>query len=159
MQDKIVSTQCFYFPKMRKEAESGHKIVDVMIWELFQYKSCATINCAPNTLKILNSWTKKPKLKTAENVVVPCIDDWNISITCLLHLWKDLHYNGFKFLLTNWLNQDCPENIFSIIRGKGGFRGNPDLQQFRAAFKHVIIDKLFVHSTSKIVHWMQIKYS
>ena len=40
------------------------------------------------------------------------------------------------------------ENLFSIIRFKGGFRDNPDPQQFRAAFRHVIVDKLFVNSTS-----------
>ena len=59
MQEEIINSQCFYFPKMKKDAEIGYKIVDKMIWELFQYKGCATINCPPNTLKILNSWTKK----------------------------------------------------------------------------------------------------
>ena len=54
------------FQKMKNDAERGYKIVDEMIWELFQYKSCATINCASNTLKILNSWTKKPKLTHLE---------------------------------------------------------------------------------------------
>lgn len=89
------------------------------------------------------------KLKTAENHVVPCIVGWQISIRSLLNLWKDLHDNsGFKFLLTNRLNQDCIETLFSVIRGKGGFRDNPDSQQFRAAFRHVIVDKLFVSSTS-----------
>ena len=35
-----------------------------------------------------------------------------------------------------------------MIRFKGGFRDNPDPHQFRAAFRHVIVDKLFVHGTS-----------
>ena len=30
----------------------------------------------------------------------------------------------------------------------GGFRGNPDPQQFRAPFRHVIVDKLLVPSKS-----------
>ena len=46
---------------MKKDAESGYKIVDDLIRELFQYKNCATINCTPNSLKIFNSWTKKQK--------------------------------------------------------------------------------------------------
>ena len=46
------------------------------------------------------------------------------------------------------MNQDCVENLFSIIRGKGGFRDNPDPQQFRAAFRHLVIDKLMVLSNS-----------
>ena len=97
-------------------------------------------------------------MKTAENVVVSPIVVWQISITVLLHLCKDLHNNWFKFLLRNQLNQDCLENLFSIIRGKGGFGDNPDPQKFIAAFRHVIVDKIFVHSTSTNVHWMQIKY-
>ena len=88
------------------------------------------------------------KIKTGENVVVPCIVGWQISIRSLIMLWQELKTVGFKYLLTNRLNQDCLENLFSIIRGKGGFRDNPDSQQFRAAFRHVVVDKLFVHSTS-----------
>ena len=42
----------------------------------------------------------------------------------------------------------CIENLFSLIRGKWGFRDNPDPSQFRAAFRHVVIDMLFVHSKS-----------
>ena len=53
---------------------------------------------------------------------------------------------NFKFLLTNRLNQDCVENLFSIIRGKGGFRDNPDAVQFKDAFKYIVADKLFVQS-------------
>ena len=37
--------------------------------------------------------------------------------------------------------------MFSVIRGKGGFRDNPDPQQFRAAFRQVLIDKLLVQSS------------
>ena len=88
------------------------------------------------------------KVKTGKNTVVPCIVGWQISIKSLLGLWKELQEIGFKYLLTNRLNQDCIENLFSIIRGKGGFRDNPDPQQFRSAFRHVIVDKLFVHGTS-----------
>ena len=51
---------------------------------------------------------------------------------------------NIKFILTSRLNQDCAENLFSIIRGKGGFRDNPDLQQFKDAFKYLVADKLFV---------------
>ena len=88
------------------------------------------------------------KIKTEQNTVIPCIIGWQISITSLINLWKELKNSGFKYLLTNRLNQDCLENLFSMIRFKGGFRNNPDFQQFRAAFRHIIVDKLFVHSTS-----------
>ena len=32
--------------------------------------------------------------------------------------------------------------MFSVIRGKGGNRDNPDPQQFRAAFRQVVVDQL-----------------
>ena len=44
------------------------------------------------------------------------------------------------------LNQDCIENLFSIIRGKGGFHDNLDVEQFKAAFKYVVADKHFAQS-------------
>ena len=63
-------------------------------------------------------------------------------------LWKYLQNSGFKYLLTNRLNQECLQNLFLILRSKGAFRDITDPQQFRAAFRHTIIDKLFVLSTS-----------
>ena len=62
------------------------------------------------------------KLKTVENTVVPCLVGWQISIKSLLAIWEDLHDNGFKYFLTNRLNQDCLENLFSFIRGRHGYR-------------------------------------
>ena len=35
-----------------------------------------------------------------------------------------------NFLLTSRLNQDCVKNMFSVIRGKGDHRDNPDIKQF-----------------------------
>ena len=62
-------------------------------------------------------------------------------------MWEYLKtQQNFKFILTNRLTQDCAENLFSIIRGKGGFQDNPDASQFKEAFKYVVADKLFVQS-------------
>ena len=59
-------------------------------------------------------------------------------MNCLLQLWSTLHNDsGFKFLLTSRLNQDCVENLFSVIRAKGAGCDNPDARQFRAAFSQV----------------------
>ena len=64
-------------------------------------------------------------------------------------LWNHLGNNeGFSFLLTNRLNQDCVENLFSVIRGRGGNRDNPNPEQFRAAFRQVIVEKLLIQSES-----------
>ena len=69
---------------------------------------------------------------------------WQMNIHALLALWQTLHtqYN-VKFLLTSRLNQDCVENLFSVIRAKGGPRDNPDAGQFRAAFAQVIRFAIF----------------
>ena len=79
--------------------------------------------------------------------MLPCIFGWKLCIHALFDLWDYLKTEqNFKFLLTNRLNQDWAENLFSIIRGKGGFRDNPDAVQFKDAFKYIIADKLFVQS-------------
>lgn len=86
------------------------------------------------------------KIKTESGNNLPCINGWQISIKALFNLWEDLQTCGFKYLLTNRVNQDSLECLFSIIRGRCGSRDNPDPQQFRAAFRHVVIKKLFVQS-------------
>ena len=48
--------------------------------------------------------------------------------------------------MTGRQNQDCVENLLSIIRDKGGFCDNPDAEQFKASFKYLVADKLFVQS-------------
>ena len=67
-----------------------------------------------------------------------CFDGWMMAINALLMLWEDLHTtHDLKFMLTNRLNQDCVENLFCVIRAKGGQRDNPDAGQFRAALRQV----------------------
>ena len=63
---------------------------------------------------------------------------WDMGINCLLQLWDTLHTeHQFKYLLTNRLNQDCVENLFSVVRAKGAGYDNPDAKQFRSAFSQV----------------------
>ena len=62
-------------------------------------------------------------------------------------LWEVLSIqHGFKFLIINSLNQDCIENLFSVIRAKGAQRDDPDVGQFRAAFQQVMVDNVIVPS-------------
>ena len=53
-----------------------------------------------------------------------------------------------SFILTSRLNQDYFENLFRIIRGKGGFRDNPNAEQFKDTFRRVVAHMLFVQSIS-----------
>lgn len=51
--------------------------------------------------------------------------------------------------LQNRLNQDCVENLFSVLRGKGGHRYNPDCREFKAAFRQTIVDSILVAGERK----------
>ena len=80
---------------------------------------------------------------------LPCLNGWKISIQSLLSLGADLSMNhDFKFLLTNRLNQDCLENMFSVIRSRRGHGDNPNPQEFLAAFRQIVVDKLLLPSES-----------
>lgn len=82
-------------------------------------------------------------VQLAKENKIYCIDGWKLSIKATSALWKDLRDNHhFCYLLTNRLNQDCVENLFSILRGKGGHRDNPSAMEFRAAFRQVAFDHI-----------------
>ena len=82
--------------------------------------------------------------KSVKAHTLPCLEGWKLSIQSLLNLWEELKTeSNLKFLLTNRLNQDCVENLFSVIRGRGGHRDNPDPVQFRAEYRSVTVDHLF----------------
>ena len=73
----------------------------------------------------------------------PCIDGFVLSINALTQLFSVLHDEyGFKFVLTNRLNQDALENHFAVIRSRGGFRDNPDPHAFESAFRQVLVQHL-----------------
>jgi hypothetical protein len=73
---------------------------------------------------------------------VPCINGFLMTINSVTMLFDELHKRGFKFLLTNRLNQDCIGNLFAVIRGRGGIRDNPDAHSFRLSFRRVLIKHL-----------------
>ena len=55
-------------------------------------------------------------VKTMDGKELPCTQGWKININGLLGLWHYLKTEQqFQFLLTKKLNQDCAENLFSII--------------------------------------------
>ncbi|GFS12816.1 transposable element P transposase-like Protein [Elysia marginata] len=81
---------------------------------------------------------------------LPCLSGWQLSITCLLQLWDDLRSNhDTKYLLTARLNHDCLENLFSVVRGKGGRRTNPSPREFRGAIKQTTVDAILLTGEGK----------
>ena len=75
-----------------------------------------------------------------------------MSINALMQLWTELHTKqGYTFLLTSGLNQDCIENMFSIIRGENEKWDNPDRQQFKAAFRQAAVDQLLKSNDNGVI--------
>ena len=86
-------------------------------------------------------------MKTIEGKELPCIYGLKICINALFGLWQHLKKEEkFQFIMTGRLNQDCVENLFSIIRSKCGFHDNPYVEQLKAAFKYLVADELFFQS-------------
>ena len=68
-----------------------------------------------------------------------------LNINPLFLLSDDLHTKyDVKYFYTNRLNQDCVENLFSVIRGKDGQRDGPDATQFRTALTRVMVDQVLL---------------
>ena len=90
-----------------------------------------------NTLTIL-------KGTSVMNKKIKCISGWQLTLTAVEQLWpvlRDSH--GFDFLLTQRLNTDPIENLFSEIRQKGGNCSNPTPYNFARIIKQVTCQRLF----------------
>ena len=70
----------------------------------------------------------------------------NIEALKLLREILKVEYSFFLF--TSRLNQDSLENLFSVIRGRGGHRDNPDPVHFHSTFKQVLVQNMFVPAPS-----------
>ncbi|KAF0306397.1 Transposable element P transposase [Amphibalanus amphitrite] len=57
-------------------------------------------------------------------------------------VWDRCVEAGCEFLCTRRLNQDPLENMFGMIRQRGGCMDNPDPTQFRHGYKHVVINHM-----------------
>ena len=79
---------------------------------------------------------------------LPCLIGWDMAIRSVLALWEELSTQGIKYLLTSRVNQDCVENLFSIIRGKGRNMDNPNPTQFRQFMRQVMVDQFLQKSNN-----------
>ncbi|KAK7496579.1 hypothetical protein BaRGS_00012231, partial [Batillaria attramentaria] len=92
-------------------------------------------------------WLKS--LHSNSSRALPCIAGWCLTIRALLLLWKDLRETqNLQYLFTKRLNQDCIENLFSVIRGKGGHLDNPTASQFRYFLRQAMVDSILLQSKS-----------
>ena len=92
-------------------------------------------------------WLQTVRPTSSRTATLPCLKGWKMAVRALLQLWDHLRTDcGITFLLTNRLNQDCLENLFSTIRGKGGHGDNPSAKQFRIRLSQTMVDSFFLHS-------------
>lgn len=62
-------------------------------------------------------------------------------------LWAELNTRyDFKFLFTRKLTQDSIENLFSVVRYKGGNNICPDASKFRSSLRFVLTNQLLTPS-------------
>lgn len=89
---------------------------------------------------------KKISHKNKKQSVPPCFTGIIWSLTAIISLYEseqeDISTNTEQdpnkyFLLTNRLNQDPLENMFSIIRQKNGYTRNPSAKMIRSCFASI----------------------
>ena len=98
----------------------------------------------------LNNLKYGPEDKRKNARALPCVNGWIHNIIALQGLVNDIVNvePGVEYLVTNRCNQDALENLFSIIRGKGGHHDNPEPQQFRYRLRQIMVDKILIASPS-----------
>ena len=92
-------------------------------------------------------------IKAVENL--PCISGYLQTIQALLFFANNTisDEKDIKFFLSNRLNQDCIENLCDDTKqkkGGGGYRNNPDPQEFRYALRQLMGQSVIVHSWHKL---------
>lgn len=100
-------------------------------------------NCHIVRLEVLKQYLSEIKVLNKRLLNPTCIKGWISNINALKFLWEDLKDNhNFQFLFTRRLSQDCIENLFSIIRAKGGNNVTPDSVKFRCNLRAVMTNQL-----------------
>lgn len=95
------------------------------------------------TLQFLSEF-KMTSVKNRDNTnYMKFIRCWEISINSLIKFWEQWKSEGFKYLYTRRLNQDCLENFFGAVRQQNGNCVNPTSVQFKSAFRKLCILNLF----------------
>ena len=130
-----------FLEKMDKLFDSfnSRKLRDTKIYRTAATSSSVHVSFWKDCIEWITKW----KVKEGSTQKIACFNGWVLTITAVVQLFNELTSGEhFSFLLTNRLNQDCLENLFSIIRSRGGHRDNPTANEFRAALKQVMCSKM-----------------
>lgn len=78
----------------------------------------------------------------------PCFKGITQTINGILNFFEEekSNNNEVSFILTNRLNQDTLENLFSIMRQKGAYNKNPTARTIRTSFRSTCIFSLCTSS-------------
>lgn len=66
----------------------------------------------------------------------------DLTLKAVGSLCADLKAEGYAYVNTRDLQQDCLENYFSAVRQKGGFNRNPTTVQFKTTFRCLFFAKV-----------------
>lgn len=83
------------------------------------------------------------KLKAGKLTQPPCIKGFTQTINGVLQFFEEGKAYNIVFLLTNRLNQDVLENLFSIFRQHGGYNKNPTVRTIRTSIRSNCIFSLY----------------
>uniref|UniRef100_A0A1Y1KDL4 Transposable element P transposase n=1 Tax=Photinus pyralis TaxID=7054 RepID=A0A1Y1KDL4_PHOPY len=91
---------------------------------------------------------EKVDFKNGRKTRPPCFAGFLQTVNSTRMLFNEENKNGIMFILTNRLNQDVLENLFSIYRQKGGYCRNPSAKMLRTDFRSSAINCLIKPPTS-----------
>jgi hypothetical protein len=98
----------------------------------------------------ISSWQFEcPKTGQIVDVKMKFHNGWINNIRAFRELWKTCKTEGFEYLRTRAVNQDCLENLFSVLRLHGMGNTNPSCYQFTAALKTSVLNNLVGSSKDK----------
>ena len=123
----------------------------------FKAKKYARRPLSPTSIH-WNLWEQKLKMLSSLELIgagrTQCIEGWKLGIACVKQLWAELRqeFPDIKYMFLARLNQDCIENLFSVIRSKGGAHDTPSCQEFRFRLRGVVVSNLLTpHSTANCI--------
>lgn len=72
----------------------------------------------------------------------PCFKGFRLTISSVLQFWGDLKREGTPYLITSRLNQNPLENVFGVVRTRGGHCDNPSAASLRRSLQYNMIAHL-----------------
>ena len=89
-------------------------------------------------LKKLITWIKSWKICQENKAEPPYFSNFYLSIKSILLQWKELKKERTLYFLTSRLQQDPLENLFAVLRSRGGHNENPTTMSFRQNLQYTI---------------------